>query len=509
MKLHRLSAPLRAASGLEIGQVLLFGGGGAVVGSEGGMGGGVVIGLAIVLVLFVVQLGWEILYVQRFAYTLTDDSLDIDSGVLSRRERSIPIRRIQNVDITRDPFARLAGLAAVAFETAGGGDDAEGEIRYVTTTEAERLRNEIQRLKRANDGGESDEASTSADVSRAETVEDTDEGREELFVLSTRDLLAASALSLDLRPLLPVALLVFEGTRYLPSGVASAVVGSPRLGVVLTAVGSFLASAAVTFARFYGFRLWRSGDELRYERGLVSRYTGSIPFEKIQHLVVSESLLLRRFGYAALDVETAGYGSQSAATRGSESVVPFAERGAVLALARSIEGFGFDTPAFSRPPKRARRRYAGRYAIAVVAMTTGLFVANRLFEFDPLRWWFAPLALLVVVPFAAHYTWLHRGVATDEGFVLTRNGFWRRTTEVVPYYRVQTVNEDHTIFQRRWNLATVVVDTAGTGSLGREGARAVDFDRHEADALRETVRRRLRRSVIERRMERRRRSSGS
>ncbi|WP_160134205.1 PH domain-containing protein [Halococcus salsus] len=506
MRLHRLSAPLRAASDLEIGQVLLLGGGGAVVGSEGGMGGGIVTGLAIVLVLFVVQLGWEILYVQRFAYRLTDDSLDIDSGVLSRRERSIPIRRVQNVDITRDPFARLAGLAAVAFETAGGGDDAEGEIRYVTTTEAERLRNEIQRLKRANTGSGSGETTDSIDENRTET---TDEDREELFVLSTRDLLAASALSLDLRPLLPVALLVFEGTRYLPNGFASAVVGSPRLGVVLTAVGSFLAGAAVTFARFYGFRLWRSGDELRYERGLVSRYTGSIPFEKIQHLVVSENVLLRRFGYAALDVETAGYGSQSAATRGSESVVPFAERGAVLALARSIDGFEFDTPTFSRPPKRARRRYAGRYAIAVLLVTGGLFVANRLFNFDPLQWWFAPLALLIAAPFAAHYTWLHRGVATDEGFVLTRNGFWRRTTEVVPYYRVQTVNEDHTLFQRRWDLATVVVDTAGTGSLGREGARAVDFDRHEADALRETVRQRLRRSVIERRVERRRRSSGS
>src|SRR5699024_6784876 len=261
MKLHPLSIPVRAITGIDLGSLVIIAGAG-FFGGQGtaGVAGGIVSAVAILVFVFVARMIWGALYYRRFEYTLTDDTLDIDSGVISRRERNIPIRRIQNVDIVQDPAARLAGLAAVSFETAGGGgDDAEGEIRYVTNEEAERLQNEIQRLKRARTDDSGADDAEEADAETVDSEGDTATADEELLALSTRNLLLASALSLDLRPLLPMVFVVFEGAQYLPSEVADLVIGNPGIGAIIAAVGSFLAGAAVTFARYYDFRLWRSG----------------------------------------------------------------------------------------------------------------------------------------------------------------------------------------------------------------------------------------------------------
>ncbi|MFB6310330.1 MAG: PH domain-containing protein, partial [Salinirussus sp.] len=75
--------------------------------------------------------------------------------------------------------------------------------------------------------------------------------------------------------------------------------------------------------------------------------------------------------------------------------------------------------------------------------------------------------------------------------VITRSGFWRRITTVVRYDRVQTVHSSQTIFQRRRALASVLVDTAGSGGFAGGDAVALDLDAATADQLREAVAERL------------------
>ncbi|PSQ46215.1 hypothetical protein BRD15_09670 [Halobacteriales archaeon SW_6_65_15] len=201
--------------------------------------------------------------------------------------------------------------------------------------------------------------------------------------------------------------------------------------LALLAVGVWSISAAVTFARYYDFRLTRVGDELRYERGLLQRYDGSIPLSKVQMLTLRESALMRPFGYASLAVETAGYGPGQAPSGGSEAAIPLATRDRVLRLANEVETF--DPPEFSRPPKRARTRYAVRYVLALAGVTALLLGLRAVVGIPGEQYLaLAPLALVLLVPVAAHLKWANRGYARGEDHVFTRNGFWNRTTKVVP-----------------------------------------------------------------------------
>ncbi|MGM0398763.1 MAG: PH domain-containing protein [Halobacteriota archaeon] len=489
MRLHPLTILLEGVgrafgagvAGFTIGSVL-----GTVLVARGLLpAAGSAAGVPLAILFGAIAVGYEFAHYRHFEYELTANSLDITSGVFFRRDREIPLGRVQNVDISRDVLARLLGVAVVSVETAGGGET-EARLRYVGFEESRRLQEQIRQRKR---------------TARADTEPEDDaepDERELLFALSDRDLLLLSVLSFDPR-ILSVVFVVAPafGPNIVPDietagGLAVAVV--VILGAVATVVGLWALSAAATFVQFYGFKLHRLGDELQYERGLIQRYDGSIPTDKIQTLVVEENVLMRQFGFAGLSVDTAGYAPGSTPTGGSEAAIPLAAKSAVYDLARDIEPF--DRPSIERPPKRARRRYFARYSLVVAGLTGIAFaIATYLVAFP----WYWLLALLVAVPFAADRKWRHRGWALGPGYAFTRTGFFRRKTHVVPDFRVQTVIERQSLFQRRWSIASVIVDTASSSGLMGSDAVAIDLDVEDAHTLRESIRDRLQQALGARR----------
>jgi len=477
------------------------------------------VGLAGPLALFAVAgvgalalIGYETAYVRRFSYELGGDTLDIESGVVSRRSREIPLRRIQNVDISRNVVQRVFGIAVVSFETAGGGDT-EARLRFVSFEEAKRLQATLGRLKRedadrdaATDRG--DEAGADADDDGSEPAAPADrDGRPaggrfdappvtELFALDRTELALVGALSVDFR--VPGVLFLIVSTvgstvvpAFLSAASGAAFVAAAAVVLVGVALVSWVVGAAAAVAQYYDFRLVRSGDELQYERGLLQRYDGSIPFDKVQTLTVSDNPLKRYFGYATLYIETAGYAPGSGGSRGSEAAVPLAERDRVLALIEALEPVG--DVEFRRPPKRARRRYLVRYLLVVGALTGVAYAADAVVSLPVPPW--SPALLVPLAVWFAHATWTHRGHWLGDHHVVTRNGVVRRQTKIVPYYRIQTVIDARTVFQRRLGLATVTVDTAGSLSLGGQDAAAVDVSEARADDLRDELESRLDRAV--------------
>jgi putative membrane protein len=499
----------------------------------------------------VVFSGYALARYLRFQYELDGDTLTVESGVFARQSRQIPLGRVQNLDVEQTILNRLLGLAIVRFETAGG-SATEATLDAVDESEVERLRNYVRthdRGETAASAGEATDAvaegtgrSAHADlpgvtgpapahtgdaqtvnghgdsVSPSDTAGSGQPDGSLLFAFDQRELLTYALVSV--RPAAPVLTLaslplgmdlVWAVLRFnasltgasLSGPVVRWLVSSPettRLAVfaALSIVQFFLLalviSVALTVIEYYGFKLTQADDDLRYERGLLRRYSGNIPLEKVQTVTIRENVLMRQFGYATLAVETAGYsGGNQQSTQGV--AVPLAPCEEVYELARDIEPFG-DLD-FERPPKRARRRYLARFSLAAAGLTAVAYAVDSL-VLETGYWWLAALLFLPVVP-AAHLRWRHRGFDLDESALATRSGFWRRTTRIVPYYRLQTVFVTRSPFQRRRDLATVGADTASSSSLLGGVARVYDIGETTAADLRDTLRERLWADIIARR----------
>jgi putative membrane protein len=472
-RLHPLSIPYRIA---EQGVAVVFLAivvGPALVGlvtDAVGEGGALGLGLLVVAT----GAGYAVAAYRRFEYELTPATFDIRSGVFARRDREIPLRRIQNVDISQNVVQRLLGLAELRLETAGA-SGSEAHLQYVGEERADSLQREISRLRGAGDA-------EPTDGDAFETVFEISPKELGLLALVSADLRLFSILALGASVVAPSVAPMAE--QWLAVGVESVVrglFGTAATLAFLVVVG--LLYGVVNATLYYGFTLHRAPEELRYERGLFQRYSGTVPLGKVQSLTVGENVLARALGYASLDIETAGGSGREQDQNNSQSAVPLASRERVFELTNSIEAVG--DVAFERPPTRARERYAVRYSGVVLAVTALLFLIQTAFS-SSLFWW-APLGLLAVVPVAAHLKWKQRGVFVGPNHVVTRNGFWVRKTKIVPYYRVQTVLSSETVFQRRRRLGTVTVDTAGARSLLGDDATAVDIDAERTEELRERV----------------------
>lgn len=433
--------------------------------------------------LALVGVAYEFLYYRRFEYTLSDESFDIDSGVFSRREREIPLDRIQNIDISQSPVARALGLAVLELETAGGGST-EARLRFVAPTEARRLQRQLQARK--------------GDEVTAEAATGT-EDRDPVYELGSRELRLLSLTSLDPGASVVVSFIGLGFQLLLPTEpgeTASQLPINTRslepvdvVGFLLVLLAlAWLVSVALVYSRYANFRLYRVGDELRYERGLLGRYSGTIPLGKVQTASIVANPVKRRLGYVTLSLETAGYAPGGDGGRASETALPLAKRGVAAAFVGELSQFDGVDVDLDSIPTRARQRYAARYTIVVAALVGLGFAANRLYD---LSFWYLPALLVLAVPLAAHLKWANRAHGTSERTFLAQTGFWRRTTRVVPFHRLQTVVDTRSIFQRRRRLASVTADTASTASVLGGDATAFDLDADRADDLREQLAERL------------------
>lgn len=93
------------------------------------------------------------------------------------------------------------------------------------------------------------------------------------------------------------------------SAVATSSLLSIALAVLACVMVLMLVSIVTSLLRFYGFEVWRRGDDLVVVRGLLTRRTSTIPVSRIQTVMVKQSLLRRPFGLCSV-----GLGLSSSAT---------------------------------------------------------------------------------------------------------------------------------------------------------------------------------------------------
>jgi len=75
-------------------------------------------------------------------YSIVDRKLVVRQGLLIRNIRTVPLKRIQNIDLVQNLFHRLLNVAEVKVETAAGSEP-EATLRVLAMAQVERLRSEI------------------------------------------------------------------------------------------------------------------------------------------------------------------------------------------------------------------------------------------------------------------------------------------------------------------------------------------------------------------------------
>jgi putative membrane protein len=373
------------------------------------------------------------------SYTVDEHGVHWESGIVRKKQTTVPLDRIQGLDTVAGPVQRLFGVVAVHVQTAGGGAKGEVVLDAVGAAAVERLREAVRGR-------------------RPEVVEDAPAGRDLAERrLSRRDGLITALTAGQLGVILPslaVAFQLFTNIFQNEQGVEEASRLAPdTLGGWELAIGGLILAAwaisvAGSLVAFAGFTVTRDGERLRIRRGLLQRTEVALPVRRVHAVRVVEGVLRRPFGLATLRVEVAGYAEEAAAAR---TLFPLLRRAEVEPfLAALLPELADDPAGLEPPPARAARRYVLPKTVA------GLVVGGAACVLFPA---IAPWPLLVA-PLLAVDGWLDyraAGWRLRDGRLAMRSRRLAWSTLLTPAARLQQHSIAQSPLQRRARLADLAV----------------------------------------------------
>ncbi len=451
-------------------------GGYAVIGylAVSGRGGTAVFAILAMLVIAAIA---TFIYWTRFEFRVGEDEIRIDSGIFSRTHRSIPFDRIQDVDITQGPVARLLRMAQVKFETggsAGSGAD-EGVLAAIPLERAEQLRLQV-RSRRS--------------VGMATAVPDAQAERPPVFAMDLRRLAIAGTFNFSLALIAGLFgltqtmgnVLGFDPfSRRFWLSLLSA--GDPirdflvahrfaaaAAGAVLLILVGLATGIARTAVRDFGFRLDRVEAGLRRRRGLFTRTDVTLPLKRAQAALILTGPVRNAFGWRELKLQSL---ARDEGGGGDHQLAPLARDEEVATI---IQEIGWRWPPESVRWLEISRAYLWIFGIAISPLIVlGLLQATALAytldegDLGAADGTLVPLlvpALVVLaaaaaVLFARWLAWRRTAYALDGERLLVRTGWWRRRLLLLPLDRLQSIDIKESLLSRWFGVSTLVFGVAG------------------------------------------------
>ena len=417
-------------------------------------------GIVIVVPLVIAALWRQFL----FRYGFGPRGLVIRDGLLFRNVRQIEYERIENIDTERGILHRLLNVAEVRVESSTGGKP-EALIRVLALPAVEELRNRIFERGRP--------------TTQAAPV--ADEG-DVLLRLSTTDLMRFGFV--DNRGMLVIAAAfgVFSQTgsmgdigEWFGANVFKNDAG--QTGITMLAVGAGLLVALFLIVRLlslvwalvtlHDFTLTRFAEGLRVRYGLLTRVGLTVRLPRVQAVHQTDTVMHRFFGRVSLSADFAGDGMAQSDGDGTPQL-RMRWLAPICTPRQSTQLIRIALPMLANDSAVEWESLApgakGRLFRKAVLVSSLLLAAPSIYLFGfaaPLVWAaIVPLAWLHATQYVRHTRW-----ALTREALLFRRGWLTRRLSVIPRSRIQTVQEAESPFDRRKQMAVLVVDTAGAGSM--------------------------------------------
>ena len=390
-------------------------------------------------------------------FRITDELVEVRSGILFRTHRKARLDRIQGINISRPLFARIFGAARL--EITGAGNDSNVQLAYLSSARADDLRRDLLTLA----SGSKVEAPASPAAAGRPATGVLEQRVGEFLAPELDPSLAQPESVVKMHPgrligstVLSTATLMFAAVVI--AGICIAAVSREfffLFGAVpfLFGLGSFLVNRIVKSLRY---SIAGTPDGVRVGYGLLSTSNETLPPGRVHSISISQQLLWRPFDWWEVKVNRAGKSSaQGAAGQQNTTILPVGSRAEVFKVLELV------LPGLVAPDATDETRQVIIAGLAKATTDDGFTNSPR--RAAVLRW----------------FSWRRNGFALRPDAVILRRGAIWRELVVVPAARMQSVSLHQGPLDRALRLAAVNVHTVAGPINARLGA----LDASDASAM--------------------------
>jgi len=381
-----------------------------------------------------------------FRFRVTDEEIQVKSGVFSRKQITLPLHKIQAVHINQNWIQKILDISEVAFDTPGSAD-AEVKLQ-LNTLQAEKLMSYVLNHSKEKESNEN----------QAQLISE----------LSFKDLLKLGLTSNHFETLLIVIgiflsflnsikdilddykedLLEVSTNQILESSILFIITGILALTLLSVVVSLFR-----TILAYINFQIKKTVQGFNIDKGLINRSQKLVPFEKVQYVSWKTNWLRKKISMYLFEFHTIGGNELK---NNLKIKVPVTSE---LILQKLATAYIPDIPEQFANNLKVHPSYLYRSMLFFGILPT-VILAIPLFLFADEK-----ALLLVLLPlYAFLYFWLYSKkflFSWTSNLIHINTGVFGNRTVILKWGKIQSVKISQSLYQQRKFLADLIIHTAG------------------------------------------------
>jgi putative membrane protein len=386
-----------------------------------------------------------------FRFYMEEEELIIKKGFLRKKKIAIPLQKIQAVHIEQSILHQLMDVVKVKIDTAGS-EKTEAVIDAIPARKAEQLKTFLLHEKQVLSGDEPMKAAA-PDIP--------------IISLGATDILKLGLSANHIQAFFIVLAFIvslFQNLRDVfgdtlirtveESSAAHILLSSIPLLVLLVLFVSVVVSMVRILLKYYDFTLSETSQAFKLKSGLINTRQFLVPFTRIQFISWEANWIRRKIRLYNVELHQV---SGNKLQEKQQVKVPVTRMGFIAMLFERYHALIENTA-------QSVHHIHPVYALRKMLMA-GVLPMIIIFPASQSGGWNAwMLLLLLYIPYRFINSWIYqknfRLFISHDAFQVN-SGIWGREVKVVKWYKIQQVKMQQSIFQRRKNLATIKLYTAG------------------------------------------------
>ncbi|GAA0078468.1 PH domain-containing protein [Clostridium sp. CTA-5] len=222
-------------------------------------------------------------------------------------------------------------------------------------------------------------------------------------------------------------------------------------------------SIIIELVRYNKFKIFKNKDSLNVQYGLINLKQYSIPIDKIQAIKFKQNIIQQFFNL--YKIESVVIGDDKSNSLLFPIVNNKLKNNFITEL---LPEYSVESP-INKPPKRAISRFIIKRTIIILLLSIisiSLFdiVFNKI-SFSISIKYIVILILMISQVVLGYINYLNNGISVEENLVLLTRGTITKVTYIVKKDKIQSLEVQQSIFQKRKELCTYKIDIA-TNSFG-------------------------------------------
>lgn len=280
------------------------------------------------IVIYLCLIVYRILYYKASGYELTEKEIKCNRGVLFKKRSVLEYKKVHAINKKQNLFHRIFGIAVLTVDSGSTNTFYQAEITIIEKAKTvDALLDELNALK---EGG----IRTAVDSKEEVLLSDKDS----LYRFTSKKKMLYTLINIVSTSFFTalfgtLAIIVIGVCKLMLQLDALGTWGQYFLFAILITIGamlllsifSFIGCMIHSFVGYHNFTITKRGNDIQIAFGLLERHTNTFSYDRIKAVKISQGLVQRMLGFAAIKLEVIGYTSDNGSDNNAEIgiLVPF------------------------------------------------------------------------------------------------------------------------------------------------------------------------------------------